>query len=76
MIAGFREKMIVGEGGRIKFSSTELPAGTLVEVIVLVEPEEQDTTAYLLSKEATPRHLLQALRDLDTSSSYIYVDPS
>ena len=76
MIAGFREKMIVGEGGRIEFSSTELPAGTLVEVIVLVEPEEQDTTAYLLSTEANRRHLLQALRDLDTSSSYIYVDPS
>jgi antitoxin YefM len=48
----------------------------LVEVIVLIEPEELDTTEYLLSREANRNHLLQALQDLDDPSSYIYVDPA
>jgi antitoxin YefM len=74
MITGVRQKTVVGEGGKIELSSPELPPGTLVEVIVLVEPEEQDTTEYLLSTEANREHLLQALRDLDDSSCYIRVE--
>jgi antitoxin YefM len=75
MIAGIRQKTIVGEGGKIELSSPELPSGMLVEVIILVEPEEQDTTEYLLSTEANRNHLLQALHDLDDPSRYIYLDP-
>ena len=74
MITGIRQKMIVGEGGKIEFVSPELPSGTLVEVIVLVEPEEQDATEYLLSTEANRNHLLKALQDLDDPSCYIYQD--
>jgi len=76
MLTGIRQKTVVGEGGKIEFLSPELPSGMLVEVIVLVEPEEQDTTEYLLSTEANRSHLLQALQDLNDSSSYIYVDPA
>ncbi|MBU4225809.1 MAG: hypothetical protein KKC71_08310 [Chloroflexi bacterium] len=76
MIAGIRQKTVVGEGGKIEFSSPELPSGMLVEVIVLVEAEEQDATEYLLSTEANRNHLLQALQGLDDPSCYIYVDPA
>jgi len=48
MIAGIRQKALVGEGGKIEVLSPELPSGTLVEVIILIEPVEQDTTEYLL----------------------------
>jgi antitoxin YefM len=76
MITGIRQRTIVQEGGKVEVSSSELPSGLLVEVIVLVEPEAQDTTEYLLSSEANRSHLLQALRDLDDPSRYIYVDPA
>jgi len=76
MITGIRQKTIVGEGGKIEFLSPELPSGMLVEVIVLVEPEKQDATDYLLSTEANRNHLLQALQDLDDPSCHIYVDPA
>jgi antitoxin YefM len=76
MIAGVRQKAVVGEGGRIEVLSPELPSGTLVEVIILPEPVEQDTTEYLLSTEANRSHLLQALRDLEDPSRYIYINPA
>jgi len=76
MIAGIRQKAIVGEGGEVKVLSPELPSGTLGEVIVLVEPGEQDATEFLLSTEANRNHLLRALRDLDNPSSYIYDNPA
>jgi len=76
MIVGVRQRIVVGKGGKIELSSPALPQGALVDVIVLLEPEEQDETEYLLSTEANRNHLLQALRELDDSSSYIYVDPT
>ena len=76
MITGIRQKAIVGEGGKIEILSPELPSGALVEVIVLVEPVEQDTTEYLLSTEANRNHLLEALQDLEKPSTYVYVDPA
>jgi antitoxin YefM len=76
MIAGLRQKTVVGEGGRVELLLPELPYGALVDVIVLVEPAEPDTTEYLLSTEANRRHLLQALQDLERPASYIYVNPA
>ena len=76
MITGIRQKAVVGEGGKIEIVSSELPSGVLVEVIVLVEPVEQDTTEYLLSTEANRNHLLEALQDLEKPSTYVYVDPA
>lgn len=76
MLAGIRQKAIVGAYGRIEIISPDLPVGALVDVIVLVEPGEQDTTDYLLSSEANRNHLMRALRELDDQSSYIYVDPT
>ncbi len=76
MIAGIRQKTIVGEGGKIEVLSPELPIGALVEVIILVEPVEQDTTEYLQSTEANRNHLLQALRDLEDPSRHSHVNPA
>ncbi|CAN5628977.1 hypothetical protein BH18ACI1_BH18ACI1_19040 [soil metagenome] len=73
MITGIREKTIVKENGMIEISAPDLPIGTEVEVIILVE-EEQDTTEYLLSTEANRRHLEQAMRDAEDPKKRIYVD--
>ncbi len=74
MITGIREKTIVREGGKIEISSLDLPIGKEVEVIVLVEDEEQDTTEYLLSTEANRKHLMKEMRDAENPEKLIYVD--
>lgn len=73
MLTGIRQTARVVEGGKIEIQSRELPIGALVEVIVLVEPDAQDTTEYLLSTEANRLHLREALRDLSNPSTYRYV---
>jgi len=74
IISGIRQKVVVGTEGRIEILTANLPQGTVVEVIVLVEPVELDTTEYLLSTQANRQHLLQALEDLQDRSRYIYVN--
>ncbi|MFH7025078.1 MAG: hypothetical protein ACHBN1_06675 [Heteroscytonema crispum UTEX LB 1556] len=74
MLSGIKQKAIVGKDGKIELSTTELPEGTLVEVIVLVEPpNEEDETTYLLKSEANKKHLLQAIENVD-KGNLIYVD--
>ncbi len=74
MITGIRERTIVKDGGRVEISSSDLPEGAEVEVIVLVEEDEQDATEYLLSTEANRRHLEQSLLDSKDPNKLIYVD--
>ncbi len=74
MLRGIRQQTVVREGGKIEIISPELPTGINVEVFVWIEPAEQDTTEYLLSTQANREHLLQALKDLDDRSTYIYAD--
>ncbi len=76
MLTGIREKTVVQKGGKIEIVSSDLPDGARVEVIVFIDFEEQDTTDYLLSKEANRAHLYQALEDLKDRSTYTYVDPA
>ena len=73
MITGIREKTIVKENGMVEVSALDLPIGTEVEVIVLVE-EEQDTTEYLLSTEANRRHLEEALEELKHPEKFIQIN--
>jgi antitoxin YefM len=77
MINAIRQQTLVKGGGKIEISAPELPSGTLVEVIVFLvpDPDELDTTDYLLSTEANRQHLYQALADLEKPSTYIYVNP-
>ena len=74
MLKTLRKKLIVNEDGRIAINSPELRRGDSVEVIVLVNPEE-DETEYLLSTEANRLHLREALQQLDNKKGYIYIDP-
>ena len=74
MLSGIKQKAIVGKDGKIELSTTELPAGTVVEVIILVEsPSEEDETTYLLKSEANKQHLLKAMESVD-KGNLIYVD--
>jgi antitoxin YefM len=74
MLSGIKQKTIVGKDGKIELSTTELPEGTVVEVIVLVEtPTKEDETTYLLKSETNKKHLLTALENVD-KGNLIYVD--
>jgi antitoxin YefM len=74
MITAIREHTVIKNGGQIEIPLTDLPDGTEVEVIVLVEGEEVDTTEYLLSTAANREHLEQALRDANDPTKRIHVD--
>ncbi|MBD2569262.1 hypothetical protein [Anabaena lutea] len=74
MLSGIKQKAIVGKDGKIELSTTEIPAGTVVEVIILVEsPTEEDETTYLLKSEANKKHLFKAMENVD-KGNLIYVD--
>jgi hypothetical protein len=51
MISAIREKTVVKEGGKIEIWLPELPVGTKVEVIVLVEEEQDETERPKTSNE-------------------------
>ena len=75
MLSSIRQKAVVDQYGKIEIQSAELPIGATVDVIVLIEPAESDTTDYLLSTESNRRHLLEAVKDLDKHASYTYINP-
>lgn len=74
MITAIREHTVIKNGGQIEIPSIGLPDGTEVEVIVLVEGAEIDTTEYLLSTEANREHLERSLRDANDPTKRIHVD--
>ncbi|MFN6540938.1 MAG: hypothetical protein RM021_031980 [Nostoc sp. EkiNYC01] len=74
MLSRIKQKAIVGKNGKIELSKTELPEGTVVEVIVLVDsPTEEDETNYLLKSKANKNYLLKALGNV-AAGNIIYVD--
>ena len=63
--------------GQLDLPSLDLPEGTVVEAILLIqEPTEMDETDYLLSTEANRQNLKEALESLKNPDNYIYVDPA
>ncbi|MEY3868735.1 MAG: hypothetical protein RLZZ338_2626 [Cyanobacteriota bacterium] len=74
MLTGIKQKSTVGKNGKIELPTTELPEGTVIEVIVLVDQviEEAETT-YLLQSTANKKHLLQAIENVE-KGNLIYVD--
>lgn len=74
MLTGIKQKSTVGKNGKIELPTTELPEGTVVEVIVLVaQVIEEDETTYLLQSTANKKHLLQAIENVE-KGNLIYVD--
>lgn len=74
MINSLRRKVVVNEEGRVEVNSPELHRGDVVEIIVLVNPET-DETEYLLSTEANRAHLRESLRESENKEGYKYIDP-
>ena len=74
MLTGIKQKSTVGKNGKIELPTTELPEGTVVEVIVLVDLAiEEDETTYLLQSTANKKYLLQAIENVE-KGNLIYVD--
>ena len=74
MLTRIRERTVVKENGMIEIPATDLAVGTEVEVIVLVEEEEMNTTEYLLSNEANRQHLEAALEESEHPENFIQFD--
>jgi antitoxin YefM len=75
MISGIKQQSTVGKNGKIEIPSTDLPEGTLVEVIVLVESPTIDETDYLLSSPANKDHLLQSIENIKNPDNLIVITP-
>ena len=85
MLSGIKQRGVVGKDGKIEIQTSELAEGTVVEVIVLVDPnpddqpdtleQQQDTTDYLLSNKANRRHLLASLQQLEQQENLISFTP-
>jgi antitoxin YefM len=65
MVSAIKQYGVVGKQGKIELSA-DLPQGTKVEIIILVE--EQDETEYLLSNEANRHHLMKAINNIDNTN--------
>ena len=73
MLSGIKQKAVVNQG-KVELSVPELPEGTVVEIIVLVDPTiEEDETTYLLKSEANKKHLVQAMGNVK-QGNLIYID--
>jgi antitoxin YefM len=75
MISGIKQQSTVGKNGKIEIPSTDLPEGTLVEVIVLVEFPAIDETDYLLSTPANKDRLLQSIENIKNPENLIVITP-
>ncbi|MDJ0692231.1 MAG: hypothetical protein QNJ41_27540 [Xenococcaceae cyanobacterium MO_188.B32] len=74
MLSGLKQKAVVNKERKVELSVPELPEGTVVEVILLVDSTiEEDETAYLLKSEANKKHLIQALENVK-KGKLIYLD--
>jgi antitoxin YefM len=75
MISRIKQQSTVGKNGKIEIPSTDLPEGTLVEVIVLVESPTIDETDYLLSTPANKDRLLQSIENIKNPDNLIVITP-
>ncbi|MDJ0597382.1 MAG: hypothetical protein QNJ37_00830 [Crocosphaera sp.] len=64
------------KNGRLDLPCLNLPEGTVVEAILLIEENVKiDETEYLLSTEANRQYLTETIEELKNPENYIYVDP-
>jgi antitoxin YefM len=67
MVSAIKQNAIVGESGKIEIHS-DLPAGTNVEIVVLVE---QDETDYLMSNSANYQRLTEAMKNIESRDNLV-----
>ncbi len=67
MLTEIVERTIVGPGGKIEFESEELVDGSIVELRIrpAPDPDEMDTTEYLMSNKANRERLLASIREAE-----------
>jgi antitoxin YefM len=75
MITGIKQRAVVGKDGKIEISTSDLPEGTTVEIIVLIEQPDPDETEYLLSTNANRTRLLQALERAKNAENLVVITP-
>ncbi|HEY9613271.1 hypothetical protein [Allocoleopsis sp.] len=80
MLSGIKQQVVVGKDGRIEIQTSELAEGTVVEVIVLIETNanqsiQQDETEYLLSTDANRYHLMSAIQNIETKTNLVSFTP-
>jgi antitoxin YefM len=75
MISESKQQSVVGKNGKIEIQAPDLPEGTVVEVIVLVESQATDETDYLLATSANRDRLLQALERAKDFDNLIVMTP-
>jgi hypothetical protein len=75
MVSAIKQYGIVGKEGKVEVSAN-LPEGTKVEIIILVEAivEPKDETEYLLSTTTNRQYLLEALSEIENHQNYVYVN--
>ena len=62
------------KNGKLDLPLLDLPEGTVVEAILLVDQSELDETSYLLSSDVNRRNLSAGLEELQKPQNYIYID--
>ena len=75
MIKAVKQKGIVGKKGKIEITTSELEEGTEVEIIILADTEEMDTTDYLLSTESNRKQLLEAIERVEKRENLVVISP-
>jgi antitoxin YefM len=75
MVTGIKQRAVVGKDGKIEISTSDLPEGTTVEIIVLIEQPDPDETEYLLSTNANRTRLLQALERAKNAENLVVITP-
>ena len=75
MIKAIKQTGTVDKEGKIEVYSPELQEGTEVEIIILVNSPEPDTTEYLLSKKANEKELLEAIERVEKREGLITITP-
>jgi antitoxin YefM len=70
MVSAIRQYAVVDKQGKIELSA-DLPQGTKVEIIILVE--EEDETEYLLSNPANRQYLMQAISNVDNNTNLVTI---
>lgn len=73
MIKAIKQNTAVGKAGKIEIYAPELSEGENIEVIILVNSINEDTTDYLLSTSANKQQLLEAIERVENEDNLVVI---